>query len=151
MQQNNNDIQNIAEDEISLKELILKIKDWYRFLISKWIVLVAAGIIGGAIGVGYAFMQKPTYTASLSFALEDEKSGGGGLSGAFGLASSLGIDLGGSAGGAFSGANLIELMKSRNIVEKALLKSSLVLFTSMVIIETFLSFCPTVNIVKTSE
>ena len=84
-------------------------------------VLVAAGIIGGAIGVGYAFMQKPTYTASLSFALEDEKSGGGGLSGALGLASSLGIDLGGSAGGAFSGANLLELMKSRNIVEKALL------------------------------
>ena len=121
MQQNTNEIQNIAEDEISLKELILKIKDWYRFLLSKWIVLVAAGIIGGAIGVGYAFMQKPTYTASLSFALEDEKSGGGGLSGALGLASSLGIDLGTSAGGAFSGANLIELMKSRNIVEKALL------------------------------
>ena len=121
MQQNTNDIQNIPEDEISLKELILKIKDWYRFLLSKWIVLVAAGIIGGAIGVGYAFMQKPTYTASLSFALEDEKSGGGGLSGALGLASSLGIDLGTSAGGAFSGANLIELMKSRKIVEKALL------------------------------
>ncbi len=121
MQQNNNDIQNIEQEEISLKELILKIKDWYRFLLSKWIVLLAAGIIGGAIGVGYAFMQKPTYTASLSFALEDEKSGGGGLSGALGLASSLGIDLGGSAGGAFSGANLLELMKSRNIVEKALL------------------------------
>jgi uncharacterized protein involved in exopolysaccharide biosynthesis len=121
MQQNKNDIQNIAEDEISLKELILKIKDWYRFLLTKWLIIVAAGIIGGAIGIGYAYMQKPEYTASLSFALEDEKSGGGGLSGALGLASSLGIDLGTSAGGAFSGANLIELMKSRKIVEKALL------------------------------
>jgi uncharacterized protein involved in exopolysaccharide biosynthesis len=121
MQENNTDINNTAEDEISLKELILKIKDWYRFLLTKWLVIVAAGIIGGAIGVGYAFTQKATYTASLSFALEDEKQGGGGLSGALGLASSLGIDLGGSAGGAFSGANLIELMKSRNIVEKALL------------------------------
>jgi uncharacterized protein involved in exopolysaccharide biosynthesis len=121
MQQNNNEINNIAEDEISLKELILKIKDWYRFLLTKWVVIVAAGIIGGAIGVGYAFTQKATYTASLSFALEDEKAGGGGLGGALGLASSLGIDLGTSAGGAFSGANLLELMKSRNIVEKALL------------------------------
>ena len=119
--QNNNQINNIEQDEISLKELILKIKDWYRFLLTKWVVIVAAGIIGGAIGVGYAFTQKATYTASLSFALEDEKSGGGGLSGALGLASSLGIDLGTSAGGAFSGANLIELMKSRKIVEKALL------------------------------
>jgi uncharacterized protein involved in exopolysaccharide biosynthesis len=123
MQQNNNDIQNIAEDEISLKELILKIKEWYRFLLTKWLVIIAAGIIGGAIGLGYAFTQKATYTASLSFALEDEKQGGGGLSGALGLASSLGIDLGGSAGGAFSGANLIELMKSRNIVEKSLLNT----------------------------
>jgi uncharacterized protein involved in exopolysaccharide biosynthesis len=140
MQQNNNDIQNIAEDEISLKELILKIKDWYRFLISKWIVLVAAGIIGGAIGVGYAFMQKPTYTASLSFALEDEKSGGGGLSGALGLASSLGIDLGGSAGGAFTGANLLELMKSRNIVEKALLNPITVNGKTQSLAQYFINF-----------
>lgn len=121
MQQNNNDIQNIEQDEISLKELLLKIKDWYRFLLTKWLVIVAAGIIGGSIGVGYAFTQKSTYTASLSFVLEDEKQGVGGMGGALGLASSLGIDLGTSAGGAFSGSNLIELMKSRNIVEKSLL------------------------------
>jgi uncharacterized protein involved in exopolysaccharide biosynthesis len=141
MQQNNNDIQNIAEDEISLKELILKIKDWYRFLISKWIVLVAAGIIGGAIGVGYAFFTKPKYTANLSFALEDEKSGAaGGLSGALGLASSLGIDLGGSAGGAFSGANLLELMKSRNIVEKALLNPITVNGKTQSLAQYFINF-----------
>ena len=140
MQQNTNDIQNIAEDEISLKELILKIKDWYRFLLSKWMVLVAAGIIGGAIGVGYAFTQKATYTASLSFALEDEKSGGGGLSGALGLASSLGIDLGTSAGGAFSGANLIELMKSRKIVEKALLNPITVNGKTQSLAQYFINF-----------
>jgi uncharacterized protein involved in exopolysaccharide biosynthesis len=119
--QNNNQINNKDQDEISLKELILKIKDWYRFLLTKWLVILAAGIIGGAIGVGYAFTQKATYTASLSFALEDEKAGGGGLGGALGLASSLGIDIGGSAGNVFSGNNLIELMKSRTIIEMALL------------------------------
>jgi uncharacterized protein involved in exopolysaccharide biosynthesis len=119
--QNNNQINNMEQDEISLKELIFKVKEVYHFLLTKWLVIVTAGIFGGAIGVGYAFMQKPTYTASLSFALEDEKAGGGGLGGALGLASSLGIDLGTSAGGAFSGSNLIELMKSRNIVEKSLL------------------------------
>ena len=55
--------------------------------------------------------------------MEDEKSGGGGLSGALGLASSIGIDLGGGGGlsGAFSGANLTALMKSRKIIEKTLL------------------------------
>jgi uncharacterized protein involved in exopolysaccharide biosynthesis len=116
-----NNTPQIDNNEISLKELVLKIKEWYQFLLTKWLVIVAAGIIGSAIGMGYAFTQKATYTASLSFALEDEKSGGSSLSGALGLANSLGIDIGGSAGGAFSGANLLELMKSRNIVEKALL------------------------------
>jgi uncharacterized protein involved in exopolysaccharide biosynthesis len=113
----------MPEDEISLKELLIKIRGWYRFLLSKWIVLLAAGIIGGAIGVGYAFLQKPTYTANLTFALDEEKMGGGGLSGALGLASNLGVDLGTSAGTAFSGASLMELMKSRKIVERALLNS----------------------------
>ncbi len=140
MQQNNNDVQHIVEDEISLKELIFKLQDWYRFLLTKWLVIITAAIIGGAIGVGYAFTQKPEYTASLSFALEDEKSGGGGLSGALGLASSLGIDLGTSAGGAFSGANLIELMKSRKIVEKALLNPISINGKTLSLAQYFINF-----------
>ena len=114
---------NIESDEISLKELINKIREWYRFLLSKWILIILFSIIGGIIGFTYAYFQKPTYKAELTFAMEDDKSGGGGgLSSALGLASSFGIDLGGGgAGGAFSGANLMALMKSRKIVEKTLL------------------------------
>jgi uncharacterized protein involved in exopolysaccharide biosynthesis len=111
----------IDNDEISLKELVLKIKEWYQFLLTKWKLILLAGIIGGLIGFTYAFFQKPTYKATLTFAMEEEKSAGGGLSGALGLASTLGIDLGSSAGGAFAGANLVELMKSRKLVEKTLL------------------------------
>jgi uncharacterized protein involved in exopolysaccharide biosynthesis len=113
---------NFDNDEISLKELILKIREWYQFLLTKWKLIILLSAIGGAIGLTYAFFQKPIYKADLTFAMEDEKSGGGGLSGALGLASSFGFDLGGGgAGGAFSGANLITLMKSRKIVEKTLL------------------------------
>lgn len=104
-------------DEISLKELIEKGKEWYQYLLSKWKVIVLAGIIGAALGLTYSFIKKPIYTATLSFALEDEKSGGGIGS----LASSFGLDLGGSGGGAFSASNLIELFKSRSMVEKTLL------------------------------
>jgi hypothetical protein len=71
------------------------------------------------LGLGYSFIKKPVYTATLSFALEDDKAGGGGGLGS--LASSFGFDLGGSGGGAFSGSNLTELFKSRNMVEKTLL------------------------------
>lgn len=114
----------IAKDEISLKELVLKIKEWLAYLQTRWHLLVLAGGLCAAAGFLYAYLQKPLYTATLSFALEDEKSGGGGgIAGALGLASSLGFDLGGAgAGGAFSGANLLELVKSRSLVEKTLLQ-----------------------------
>lgn len=111
-------------DEISLKELVLKMKEWYQFLLSQWKLIVLLAFIGAVTGVVYAYLQKPTYKAVLTFALEEEKSGGGGLGGAMGLASQLGIDLGSSGGGAFTGANLTELMKSRLVVEKTLLTAA---------------------------
>jgi hypothetical protein len=63
-------------------------------------------------------MQKPVYKASLSFAIDDQ---GGGLGGALSLASQFGFDLGGSAGGMFASGNLMELFKSRNIIEQTLM------------------------------
>ncbi len=113
---------NEQNDEISLKELIEKGKEWFDYLLSQWKIIVFAAVIGAALGLTYSFIKKPVYTATLTFALEDEKVGGG-LGGALGLASSFGIDLGGSGGGAFSAANLTELFKSRSMVEKTLLSA----------------------------
>jgi hypothetical protein len=110
----------IANDEISLKELIQKVKEWYNFLLSQWKTVLLAGVIGAVLGLTYSFIKKPVYTATLSFALEDEKSGGG-LGSALGLASSFGLDLGGGGGSIFTGSNLTELFKSRRMVEQTLL------------------------------
>ncbi|MGB4775293.1 MAG: lipopolysaccharide biosynthesis protein [Daejeonella sp.] len=110
----------LQSDEISLKELILKSKAWLKYLFSKWLIIVIIGLIGSGIGYIYANSKKPIYKAELSFALEDEKSSGG-IGGALGLASQFGFDLGGGGGGAFAGDNLLQLMKSRSMVEKALL------------------------------
>lgn len=110
---------NEQNDEISLKELLQKAKEWFDYLLSQWKIIVLAGIIGAVLGLAYSFSKKNVYTATLSFALEDEK--GGGLGGALGLASSFGIDLGGGGGSMFTGSNLTELFKSRAMVEKTLL------------------------------
>jgi uncharacterized protein involved in exopolysaccharide biosynthesis len=107
-------------DEISLKELIDKAREWFAYLLSQWKIIVLAGIMGAALGLTYSFTKKPIYTATLSFALEDEQSGGG-LGGALGLASSFGLDLGGGGGSIFTGSNLTELFKSRRMVEQTLL------------------------------
>jgi hypothetical protein len=110
----------MENDEITLKELLLKAKEWYTYLLSQWKTIVLAGIIGALLGLGYSFTKKPIYTASLTYALEDGKAAGGGLGS---LASSFGFDIGGAGGnsGAFSGANLMELFKSRAMVEQTLL------------------------------
>ena len=121
MSESNNQNQ-IIEKTFTVKQLIDKISDVYKFLLSKWLIIVLSGILGGGVGLAYAFWKKPTYTATMTFALEDDK-GSGGLGGALGLASQVGIDLMGSAGGAFSGVNLLELMKSRKLIEKTLLSS----------------------------
>ena len=109
-----------ASDEISLKELILKGKDWFSYLWGyKWRILLA-GLLGGALGFVYAkYFTKATYTATVSFTLEQKGSGGAGALG--GLASSLGLgDVGGSSSGMFGGENVLHLMKSNRIIHQSL-------------------------------
>lgn len=90
-------------------------------LLRKKIVLIfLVSLIGAVIGLAYAIFEKTKYKASLTFVLEE--GGGGGISAYAGIASQFGIDLGSSGGGgAFQGDNIIELFKSRLLIEKTLL------------------------------
>lgn len=117
---NEQDYRNQKSVDFSLQEVLVVLKDWINYLKTKLLFIAIFGLLGAVAGLSYALTQKTLYVSKLTFALEEDK-GSGGLTGAIGLASSLGIDLGTSAGGAFMGGNLIELMKSRTIVEKALL------------------------------
>jgi hypothetical protein len=106
-------------NEISLVELIQSIKKYYNYLLGKWKIICIVGFGGAAIGLAASFLVKPTYTAHLSFALV-EKSSSGGLAD---LASSFGFAglVGGGSNGAFSGDNLLEIIKSRHAIEQTLL------------------------------
>lgn len=119
-EQNYLDLEQIANDDISLKELFYKVREWIQFLGSKLKLIFLSLLIGSLLGLFYGFFEKTTYIANLTFALEEDKTSSG-LSGALGLASNLGIDIGNSGGGVFAASNLTELMKSRLIVEKVLL------------------------------
>ena len=110
-----------SSDEISIKELIQKMPSIWKFLFSKWLVISLFGILGAAIGLGYAFLQPIKYTSKLSFVVEDGKSGGGGLAS---LAGQFGFDLGGGGGGGvFSGDNILLFLKSEGLVRETLLTS----------------------------
>ena len=80
-------------DEITLNELFKKIKNIVRYFLSKKIIIIIGATIGGIAGFIYALNDKPVYTATLTFTLE-EQSTSGGFGGAMGLASQLGFDIG---------------------------------------------------------
>lgn len=111
------------DDEISLKELIIKIQEWIRYFLSKWVLICIAGLIGGGIGLLYAINKKINYTAKLNFVMEEQGSSRSSLGSAAGIAAQLGFNLGGlgSSGGFFQGDNIIEFLKSRSMIDETLL------------------------------
>lgn len=111
----------ISKEEFTLKEFFANIRKISGYLLSKSKIIALVVLLGILLGFAYSYFKKPIYTATLSFALEDESGGGGGLGGALGLASQFGLDIGGSGGGMFSGSNLTELFRSRSMVEQTLL------------------------------
>ena len=62
--------QSYQEDEISIKELIEKGKALFNYFMGyKW-VIIAAGLLGGGIGFGYAhFFNVVEYESKLTFAI----------------------------------------------------------------------------------
>jgi hypothetical protein len=107
--------------EISIKELILKVRSWVKYLFAKWPAILLFAVLGGGCGLIYAYIKKPVFTATTTFVLDDNSGSGGGLGQYAGLASMAGIDLGGGGGGIFQGDNILELYKSRSMIQKTLL------------------------------
>jgi hypothetical protein len=107
-------------DEISLKEIIIKIKDWSGYLLSNWLIVLIAAMIGGGLGLLYTSIKKEKYIAELSFIMDSQKPSSMGIYA--GVASQLGI--GGSDRSSesfFSGTNFTSLMKSRTMMQRLFL------------------------------
>lgn len=128
----------LEKDEISLKDVIITTVTWLKYIKSKWKIVFICGLMGGFFGLIYFLMKKPIYTARLTFALE-EKSTSGAL-GLSSIASSFGLNLGGGEGGAFAGDNIIELMKSRLLIEKTLLTYTIINGKEDLIINRYITF-----------
>jgi uncharacterized protein involved in exopolysaccharide biosynthesis len=98
--------------KFSLKDILgLGFKNWK-------LVLLLSGSFG-LLGIVYSFFKPVKYISELTFVVENKSMlPGAGLAG---IASSLGLGAGISEEGIFDGDNLIELFKSRNIIEGALL------------------------------
>ncbi|MDR2027256.1 MAG: hypothetical protein LBQ01_06845 [Prevotellaceae bacterium] len=108
----------IDDDEISLKDLIFKIREIWAYLLSKWVTIVIVGVLSAALGLLYSIVETPEYNATLSFSVIEKGTPGGSLAS---LAGQFGFNLGSSGEGVFSGNNMVELLQSRNLIEQTLL------------------------------
>ncbi|GAB2700797.1 hypothetical protein GCM10027037_27140 [Mucilaginibacter koreensis] len=112
-------------DEVTVKALVLKTGRGVKYVRSKWWVILMAVIIGGALGIAYAFYKKPVYTSECTFVMDDGSNRGGGALGSYAaLASAFGFDVGGSSGSLFQGDNITQLYQSRLMVESTLLSKA---------------------------
>jgi uncharacterized protein involved in exopolysaccharide biosynthesis len=107
------------EEEFGIKDLIRTLKTWKEVFVKNIFKILFAGIIGGAIGFAYAYIDTPKYNAQLKFVMRSDP-GSGLSSGLAGLSSILGSGTG--PGGSGSGLErVIELIGSDRIIGNAML------------------------------
>ena len=110
------------EKEVSFKEIIILIREWTTYIFTKWKILLIAAIIGGVIGLAYSWNQKVTYTATITYTLEDEGGSSSSQNSTLALANQFGFGASMSGGaGLFTSSNLIDLMRSKLIFYDVLL------------------------------
>ena len=107
-------------DEISLKDLILKVKNLWKLFLSNIKTILLISLIGGALGLVYAWMSKPVYEAKMTFVMRAESNNM--LSSLSGLSSLFGA--GTSAASASPMDRILQLLGSERIVGEALLSES---------------------------
>lgn len=117
-----NNMQENYDDEISLKELLLKLQEFWKELWRNWL-LIALFCIPFLIYNFYKHTTfEETYTASLTFMVNEDE--GGGIAGVSGVLGSFG--LGGRGGGDYNLEKMLSLLKSRKIIEEVILSESIV-------------------------
>ena len=113
----------MKNDSIELNDIIRFVKNSFKFLISKWLIILLLGLVGGVIGFYYAQTRKPTYISKYSFILnENEGSSGLNLSSLAGIAGIAGI-------GANTNVNedkLLYIANSRQLIGNTLLEKAVI-------------------------
>ena len=106
----------VEDDEITLKELILKVQEFFWEVVRNWklVILILIPII--LYMVYKAYKIPVTYSANLTFMINEDN--GSSLGGLGNLAASFGF--GGSTKGDYNLEKMISLLNSRNIIQQAL-------------------------------
>lgn len=107
-----------GKKEASLKDLLIQIIAWLKYLRTKSLIILIFVIAGFSLGFIYAVRKAPLYVAKNTFVLDENNKGGGG-----GGLSMLGLDLDGNGSkGLFnSPKNILWLYQSNLMIGETLL------------------------------
>jgi len=101
---------NYRSDELTLKEIILKLREYFfEILRNWWLVILACAITTGAFLYNH-FSKETTYSARLKYVIEGQGGSGGGIANLLG---SLGA--GGNKGGKVSPYKVLEVSHGSNL------------------------------------
>ena len=110
------------QDEITLREFILRVRRLLRYLWSQLPYILGAGILVAAYFVWQGIQTPSQYSTTLTFMVnEDDGGGGGGINALLGQ-----FGLGGSSASEYNLEKIATLSTSRKIVRRAILDSLVV-------------------------
>ena len=109
-------------EEIQLKDMLIKLSAYKAYLLKKRFAIIALSLTFCILGILIAIICDKKYNAELTFVVEDPQSGGGSLGAMSGLANQFGFDVGLGTSTTFSQSNILELLKSRGVVESTLMQ-----------------------------
>lgn len=137
----NNYYPQIPYERITLKEFFLKIGEWAKYLLKRWLFLLLFAVVGALLGLLYSHFKKPLYVARSTFVLfENNRASGGALAQYASIAALAGINLGQDDGDIFQGDNIVELYKSRLMIQKTLLSEVEIKGKKQLLIDRYLDY-----------
>ena len=125
-------------NEIQIKDILIKLSEYKTYLLKRKFTIIAVSGLFFVLGIVFAIYSDKKYTAELTFVVEDQQQGGGALGSMTGIASQFGFDIGGSSSSTFSQNNILEFLKSRGVVEAALMQNRKVNRKEDLLIEHYL-------------
>tara|TARA_Y100001954_G_scaffold190938_1_gene205176 strand:- start:4069 stop:5088 length:1020 start_codon:yes stop_codon:yes gene_type:complete len=108
------------DNEATLKDVVISVRDYLKELKHKSLLIFSTVLFFFIIGYFYSIFKHDEYVAKISFIVENDTDGGLNISSFSGVASQFGFNLGGASNSYFSQQNVIELLKTRNIIESTL-------------------------------
>ena len=111
------------KEEIQLKEIFLKIGELKKEVYSYSFQIICLIILIVSISAGASYIKDAKYKSELTFVVEDKQQSSP-LSSMTGLASQFGLDMFSNSNSTFSQKNIMELLKSRGVISKALMQTA---------------------------